>query len=61
VVFPTCLQLIRAKGDDKCPSLLLGYGKGDDRAAMMMTLSHKAVQVYLLPDASKAIQVLLHG
>ena len=50
VVFPTGLQLIRDRGTSsgKRPSLLLGYGKGDDRV-MMMTLSHEAVQEYLMP------------
>ena len=46
VVFPTGLQLVHHPNGP--PSLLLGYGKGDDRI-MMLTLGHQAVQEYLQP------------
>ena len=46
VVFPTGLQLVHHPNGP--PSLLLGYGKGDDRI-MMLTLAHQAVQEYLKP------------
>jgi hypothetical protein len=49
VVFPTGLQLLRnSSASGTPPSLLLSYGKGDDRV-MMMTLGYKAVQEYLQP------------
>ncbi len=49
VVFPTGLQALRHADNPLAPpSLLLGYGKGDDRV-MTLTLSPQAVQEYLQP------------
>ena len=51
VVFPAGLQLITNQEAPHRPSLLISYGKGDDRV-MALTLGADALREYLLPIKS---------